>query len=110
MAATLSYNTALVLQAIINGRGYGFEIMRATGLPSGTVYPILRRLEAGALVSSRWEDPTAAHHERRPPRRYYRPTQEGRAALAAARARLARQQRLFGPMQEPVGDAGGGER
>ena len=107
MTQTLSYNTALVLQTITNGHGYGFEIMRATDLPSGTVYPILRRLEAAELVSSRWEDPTAAHEEGRPPRRYYRPTPEGRAELAAARARLARQQEVFGLTSAPAPEGGG---
>lgn len=92
----LSYNGALVLQAIAQGRGYGFEIMRATHLPSGTVYPLLRRLEAGGMVCSRWEEATDAHDEGRPPRRYYTATPEGRAALAEARERVMAQQALFG--------------
>ena len=46
----LNWNATLVLQALTQGHGYGFEIMNATLLPSGTVYPILRRLEAGELV------------------------------------------------------------
>ena len=110
MTQPLSYNTALVLQTIANGHGYGFEIMRATDLPSGTVYPILRRLEAGGLVASRWEDPTDAHEKGRPPRRYYRPTREGRAELAEARARLARQQEVFGLGGRAAAEGGGSER
>ena len=51
----LGYNAAVVLQALVNGHRYGFEIMRAAELPSGTVYPLLRRLEAAELVRSRWE-------------------------------------------------------
>ena len=43
----LTYPTALVLQALASGYHYGFDIMDATGLPSGTVYPVLRRLETG---------------------------------------------------------------
>ena len=42
----LTYPTTLVLQALLQGHHHGFDIMDATSLPSGTVYPILRRLEA----------------------------------------------------------------
>ena len=92
----LSYNASLVLQALTQGFGYGFEIMRAAHLPSGTVYPLLRRLEASGLLASRWEDADHAHEEGRPPRRYYEATPEGLAALAEARERLRAQQALFG--------------
>lgn len=92
----LSYNGALVLQAIVQGHRYGFEIMRTAHLKSGTVYPLLRRLEAAGLVASEWEEPTEAHDEGRPPRRYYAATAAGRAALAEARERVVAQQALFG--------------
>lgn len=92
----LGYNGALVLQAIAQGHGYGFEIMRAAHLPSGTVYPLLRRLEASGLLESRWERATRAHEQGRPPRRYYSATPAGRAALAEARERVLAQQALFG--------------
>jgi DNA-binding PadR family transcriptional regulator len=92
----LSYNGTLVLQAIVQGHGYGFDIMRATHLPSGTVYPLLRRLEAADLVESRWEQADEAHDEGRPPRRYYGATPQGRSALAEARERVLAQQALFG--------------
>jgi DNA-binding PadR family transcriptional regulator len=51
----LTYPTALVLQALARGFHYGFDIMDATGLPSGTVYPILRRLDREGLLESTWE-------------------------------------------------------
>lgn len=92
----LSWNAALVLQAMAQGSGYGFEIMGVTGLASGSVYPLLRRLESTGLVRSSWEDEAGAHAEGRPARRYYEPTEEGLAALATARERIAAQQRLFG--------------
>ncbi len=91
----LSWNGALVLQAMTQGHGYGFEIMGVTTLPSGSVYPLLRRLEARGLVRSRWEDEENAHAEGRPARRYYDTTEAGRVALAVARERIAAQQRLF---------------
>lgn len=99
----LSYNGALVLQAIAQGHRYGFEIMRAAHLPSGTVYPLLRRLEASRMVASRWEGAAGAHERGRPPRRYYTVTPEGSRALADARERLRAQQALFGAVS-PAGE------
>lgn len=73
-----------VLESVSRGVGHGFDIMDATGLPSGTVYPALSRLERDGLVSSRWENARIAHQEKRPPRRYYELTSEGRERLAEA--------------------------
>ena len=83
----LTFPTGQVRQALASGFHYGFDIMDATGLPSGTVYPILRRLEDEALAASRWEDPAKAQREQRPPRRYYELTPEGRALAEQGRAR-----------------------
>jgi DNA-binding PadR family transcriptional regulator len=66
-----------VLQAIANGAEYGFDIIDTTGLPSGTVYPALSRLERDGYVKSAWEDEAAAHEAGRPARRYYRLTAPG---------------------------------
>ncbi|MFN2479239.1 MAG: PadR family transcriptional regulator [Pseudonocardiaceae bacterium] len=63
---------------------YGLEIVRASGLEPGTIYPILQRLRGAGWVSDRWEDPEPAHAEGRPPRRYYRLTVEGRARAVHA--------------------------
>ena len=106
MDIRLSYNGALVLQALAQGYAYGFEIMRAAHLPSGTVYPLLRRLEAGGHVESRWEEADRAHDEGRPPRRYYEATAAGGTALAEARERLRAQQLLFSG--EAVADGSSG--
>lgn len=70
---------------------YGLDLMRATGQPSGTIYPILTRLQRAGWVEASWEqvDPAA---EGRPQRRYYRLTPDGivsaRAELATLRQRL----------------------
>ena len=79
-----TYPTALVLQALSRGFHYGFDIMDATGLPSGTVYPILRRLDREGLLKSAWEKLATAQREQRPPRRYYEITGDGLAMLAEA--------------------------
>ncbi|MEW6319454.1 MAG: PadR family transcriptional regulator [Acidobacteriota bacterium] len=85
-----TYPTALVLQALLDDRHHGFDIMAATGLPSGTVYPILRRLDAAGAVRSRWEDEATARQEHRPARRYYDLTASGRAMAAEAGSRYRR--------------------
>ena len=95
-SAALSYNGALVLQALLQEHRYGFEIMRVTRLKSGTVYPLLRRLEAGGFVQSRWENESDAHDDGRPARRYYEQTKAGEQALVAAMERIRAQGRLFG--------------
>src|SRR4051812_33029515 len=80
---------------------YGLDLMRATGHPSGTLYPILLRLQHAGWVEAVWEelDPVAAG---RPPRRYYRLTPDG---LISARAEIAalRQQldRAYGAAPKP---------
>lgn len=68
---------------------YGRELGEAAGLPSGTVHPILARLEALGWLESRWEDvdPSAAG---RPARRYYRLTPDGAVRAREALARVYR--------------------
>ena len=84
----MTYPTALVLQALARGFHYGFDIMDATGLPSGTVYPILRRLDREGLLKSTWEKQATAQREQRPPRRYYEITGDGATMLAEASDRF----------------------
>jgi PadR family transcriptional regulator PadR len=71
---------------------YGLQIGDTAGLPSGTVHPILARLETLGWVESRWEqiDP---HKEGRPARRYYRLTKDGQDAAPSALARAYRPRR-----------------
>ena len=82
--------TQLVLRALVESdEAYGAQLGAQTHLPSGTVHPILARLEGIDWVTSRWEDidPTT---EGRPARRYYRLTREGRAQAEAALDRSTR--------------------
>lgn len=80
--------TALILQAIGLGHRYGFDIMDATGLASGTVYPALRRLEEGQLIRGTWEAGTEAQRDGRPQRRLYELTATGEIARLEALQRL----------------------
>ena len=98
--------TQLVLRALLEDPTrelYGVEVGAAAGLPSGTIHPILARLEGLRWVESRWEDidPRA---EGRPARRYYRLTAAG---VESARAALARAYRpspvaRMRPAREPT--------
>jgi PadR family transcriptional regulator, regulatory protein PadR len=86
-SAKLSHTAALILQSIDNGCSYGFDIMDATGLPSGTVYPALRRMEAEGLIGSQWEAEKKAMAEQRPARKYYRITRTGAVVLEESQKR-----------------------
>lgn len=87
----MTLTTQLVLRALLadpTREKYGLEICDDAGLPSGTIHPILARLEALGWLESRWEDTTTAQQEGRPRRRYYHLTTDGaeRAHAALARA------------------------
>lgn len=98
----LTLPTAMVLMAVARNYCYGFDISDATGLPSGTVYPVLRRLEDAGLLRSRWESVLAARAEQRPPRRYYSVTGSGAQAIRDAAERYPTLQRVFdGPTTSP---------
>lgn len=96
----MSPATAAVLRAVAEGTTYGFDVMDATGLASGTVYPILSRLEKRGLLESRWEDPEVERPGGRPPRRYYAVTDEGMEELRTA---VERFERLGRPLPEGAG-------
>jgi PadR family transcriptional regulator, regulatory protein PadR len=81
--------TQLVLHALLTDPSkelYGVEIGTAAGLPSGTVHPILARLETVGWLTSRWED-INPRTEGRPARRYYQLTPDGLELAGAALAR-----------------------
>ena len=105
----LTHATALVLQALATNRRHGFQIMDVTGLPSGTVYPVLRRLERENAVESRWEDDEVASEAGRRPRRVYRLTESGQLVADRARQRLADTARLLssGQLGQAPSGAGG---
>jgi DNA-binding PadR family transcriptional regulator len=88
--------TMAVLRALLENPTrelYGLEICAAAGLPTGTVHPILARLEGIGWLESSWEqiDASAAG---RPRRRYYRLSEYGatraRASIERAEAHAAR--------------------
>jgi PadR family transcriptional regulator, regulatory protein PadR len=95
--------TQLVLETLLDdptAQRYGLEIGEAAGLRSGTVHPILARLEAYGWLTSRWEDIDAAA-EGRPARRYYKLTAAGAQAAPAALARAYRPAAARGLRAQP---------
>jgi DNA-binding PadR family transcriptional regulator len=97
--------TSLVLRAIKEGHRYGADIMAATGQGGGTIYKVLRRLEERGLIVGAWEDAGQAERERRPRRRYYRLTRDGRAELRDARERY--RELALRRLDEVVPESGG---
>jgi PadR family transcriptional regulator PadR len=71
-----------VLALLTEDERYGFDLVRALAeldgmvTSEGTIYPLLSRLRRDGLVESSWQESSAG-----PPRRYYRLTDAGRAAL-----------------------------
>lgn len=93
-----SIPTRQIFQAFLDAPGdetYGFELAEATGLPSGTVYPILRRLEDEGFIKSHWVEIEGKTQRRR--RRYYELTGEGRRVAQAATAEHRDALRLLSP-------------
>ncbi len=80
----LTYTTGIVLSLIAAGHRYGFDIMDVSGLPDGTVYPALRRLEGAGILCSAWEVLDEETSHKRPPRRYYELTADGNDMLQRA--------------------------
>ncbi|MDH6437457.1 PadR family transcriptional regulator PadR [Streptomyces sp. SAI-144] len=108
----MTLQTQLVLRALLEDPGkqrYGLELCELAGLPSGTIYPILARLEQVGWLDSVWEDPAVHVEGGRPRRRFYRITQDGaeQARGAVAHAYRARKQPLPGwAAARPIADGG----
>lgn len=103
-AMRMTIPVAKVLAALLADREaprYGLDLMKLTGLASGTLYPVLHRLQAAGWLAADWEevDPVAAG---RPARRYYRLTAEG---VRAARLALAELRALASDGPTPRGGA-----
>ncbi|WP_211661800.1 PadR family transcriptional regulator [Modestobacter muralis] len=105
----MSSTTLAVLAAFLNAAPaprYGLELMREADVKSGSLYPILDRLEDEGWVVGQWEE-TTAQAAGRPRRRYYQLTALGvisatqevqrvRARLGAAGGSIAAQPAGFG--------------
>ena len=102
MPPRMTLATQLVLSVLLSdlaAEWYGSQIGKSAGLPSGTIHPILARLERIGWLESRWEDidPT---QEGRPARRYYRLTESGAAQARRALTFARRPKTGFAPIPE----------
>jgi DNA-binding PadR family transcriptional regulator len=103
----MTLQTQLVLRAFLSEpaqQRYGLEICELVGLASGTIYPILARLEQRGWLESGWED-TSAEVEGRPRRRFYWLTPDGAELARDALARIVRPSRVtlaYLPQPGPV--------
>jgi|SRR5580658_5499350 PadR family transcriptional regulator PadR len=89
-----SRQTRLLLTAMLDqprAWHYGYELSKATGLTSGTLYPLLMRLSDRGLLDSEWRDP---QHNGRPARHAYRLTVDGLQMARASERMLAEEAAL----------------
>ena len=82
---------------------YGLEIGRVAGVRSGSLYPILDRLEESGMLASEWED-VDPHSAGRPRRRHYRLTGQG-VTVATASLREAQERLVPKTWRTRFGDA-----
>jgi DNA-binding PadR family transcriptional regulator len=104
----MTQTTQAVLRAMLDDPGtdlYGMQICAVTGLPSGTVHPILARFEALGWLDSSWEqvDP---REQGRPRRRYYRLNANGAALARDALARAFQTRARISTRLRPAGETG----
>lgn len=72
-------NVAIALLDDPRGRHWGYDLSRRAGIRSGVLYPILHRMLDEGWLEDGWEEPAETFG--RPPRRYYRVTDEGLAEM-----------------------------
>lgn len=96
-----SARTTAVLESLLQSEAewsYGYELSKRLGIPSGTLYPILMRLEERGQLETRWSEPSS---KGRPPRHMYRLTEGGREwALVAAAPRANARSAMPHPVSE----------
>lgn len=102
--------TQMVLRALLERPTeelYGLQVCAEAGLPTGTIHPILARLESAGWLESRWED-VDPHECGRPRRRYYRLSPDGAARARDALARAATGKRARIGLRPGLSGASGG--
>lgn len=81
----MTFTTLIVLRAMLDEPDqpqYGFDLVKKTRVATGSMYPILDRLERAGWIVGEWEQ--LPDGEPRPARRYYRLTPEGVGHATAA--------------------------
>lgn len=75
------------------GRHWGYDLSKRADVRSGVLYPVLHRMLGEGWLTDGWEDPTSIRGKR-PPRRYYELTDEGRRALGGMIEQARKESRL----------------
>lgn len=78
-----------------DGTHWGYSLSKQAEVRSGVLYPMLTRLLDAKWLTDGWEDPTTIR-EKRPPRRYYKLTDEGKIQLGALARSAAKEARSTG--------------
>jgi DNA-binding PadR family transcriptional regulator len=103
----ITLQTLQVLRFLLRdpvGEHYGLEISRGSGLPTGSIYPILTRLETAGWIISAWEEIDESKEGRRR-RRYYWLTDYGaKRAQAALDNTLSELSHATSPVSRPDSD------
>lgn len=96
----VTHSLALVAVAILqmdledDGRLWGYALSKTSGVRSGVLYPQLDRMLGEGWLEDHWEED--AEGKKRPPRRYYQLTDEGRTQLGAVVKRAEQEKRFAG--------------
>jgi PadR family transcriptional regulator PadR len=85
---------AVALMRDASARHWGYELSKQSGVRSGVMYPILRRMLSEGWLTDGWEDQSDIGSANRPPRRYYELTAAGKIALGALVAEARRDSRF----------------
>lgn len=93
---------ALALMADPEGQHWGYELSKRSGVRSGVMYPILQRMLDEGWLDDGWEEQPRVGKAKRPPRRYYELTEEGKAELGAVIAEARRDARFAHVIARPV--------
>jgi PadR family transcriptional regulator PadR len=91
---------AAALMVDPGARHWGYEVSKRSGVRSGVMYPILKRMLDEGWLTDGWEDQAEIGTAKRPPRRYYKLTDEGKIALGGLVAK-ARCDSRFRPLFTP---------
>ena len=83
---------ALQMDQETDGRIWGYALSKRSGVRSGVLYPQLDRMLGEGWLEDHWEEHD--HASKRPQRRYYTLTDEGRSGLGAAVRRAQADQRF----------------
>lgn len=88
-----------------SGRHWGYDLSKRSGVRSGMMYPILQRMLDEGWLDDGWEDQAQVGRAKRPPRRYYELTDQGKIALGALVAEARHDARFSRAIGGPI--AGG---